>query len=65
MPQDTREALEESLAAGGPSLDRIAETLRQYGYQISQAICPLCHGTGKRAPSYVTLTDPCPCQKPL
>lgn len=23
--------------------------------------CPLCHGTGKRVPSYVNLSDPCPC----
>lgn len=24
--------------------------------------CELCHGTGKRVPSYVNLSDPCPCR---
>lgn len=24
--------------------------------------CDLCDGTGKRVPSYVNLSDPCPCQ---
>jgi hypothetical protein len=31
-------------------------------FRIVQEPCPLCHGTGKRVPSYVNLSDPCPCQ---